>query len=230
MVLNSLGPFTALTETEEPRDPFGGKGCKTIPGAAALEDEDLIALVAGGDATAFSLLYDRHSRAAYSVAYEIAGERHTVEDILQNAFLRVWWSAGTYRADRGIVKTWILAIVQNQAIDELRTRAARHRKLERLKATAPRPQPSEGFVERRDPRRKQLREALDVLPPEQLEVVRLVYFSGHTHPEIAELLELPLGTVKGRMRLALRKLRAHFGAQDGVVQGPVDLSAGVLRG
>lgn len=178
-------------------------------GAAAREDEDLLALVAG-DAEAFALLYARHRRAAYSVAYEVMGERQAAEDVVQNAFLRVWRAPGTYRADRGIVKTWLLAIVQNRAIDELRANAARTRMRKRFEATARSSQPFEASVERRDPRRAGLRQFLDTLPPEQLEVVRLAYFAGRTHPEIAELLELPLGTVKGRIRLALRKLRTRF--------------------
>lgn len=227
MVLNGIGPFAALTGDEDPRDAFRGKGCRPMSGLAALGDEYLIALVAGGDSTAFALLYDRHSRAAYSVAYQIVDERHAVEDVLQNAFLKVWRAAGTYRAHKGTVKTWILAIVQNRAIDELRANSARRRIRERFEATAPRSQPGEAFVERRDPRRAKLRKALDALPPEQLEVVRLAYFSGHTHPEIATLLEMPLGTVKGRMRLGLKKLRAHLGAQNVVAQadGPFSVAS-----
>ena len=220
MAPNSIEPFTALPGAEVPRETRRGKGHVPRSGEAAREDVDLVVLAAGGDAGAFALLYDRHSQAAYFVAHEITCERQTAEDVLQNAFFRVWRAAGTYQAHRGAVKTWILAIVQNQAIDEIRASAARRRARDRFEATAPGWQPSEAFVERRDPRRARLREALDALPPEQLEVVRLAYFSDHTHPEIATLLDLPLGTVKGRMRLAFEKLRAHFG-----VRGAMDLSA-----
>ena len=208
MAPNGIGPFNCAS------------GSRRSMRNSPREDEDLVALTAGGDAEAFALLYDRHCRAAYAVAHGITRERQATEDVLQNAFLRVWRAAGTYQAHKGTVKTWILAIVQNRAIDELRASASRRRVRDRFEATAPVWQPSEAFVERRDPRRARLREALDALPPEQLEVVRLAYFSEHTHPEIADLLNLPLGTIKSRMRLAFKKLRAHFG-----FRGAMELSA-----
>ncbi len=217
---NGIEPFPALPGAEVSQETRRRKGHVPRFCEATREDVGLVALMAGGDAGAFALLYDRHCRAAYFVAHGITRERQAAEDVLQNAFLRVWRAAGSYQAHKGTVKTWILAIVQNQAIDELRASVARRRVRDRFEATAPGWQPSEAFVERRDPRHAGLREALDALPPEQLEVVRLAYFSDHTHFEIADLLDLPLGTVKSRMRLAFKKIRAHFGAR-----GAMDLSA-----
>ncbi len=92
-----------------------------------LADEDLISLVGQGDAEAFAVLYDRHSRAAYSLAYRMMGERQAAEDLVQDAFLKVWRSATSYRADRGSVRTWLLSIVHNRGIDQLRSLASRRR-------------------------------------------------------------------------------------------------------
>src|ERR687890_439828 len=183
-----------------------------------LADEDLISLVEASDSEAFATLYDRHSRAAFSLAYRMMGDRQAAEDLAQDAFLKVWRGAGSYRADRGSVRTWILSIVHNRGIDQLRSHASRRRTQDRIEASAPRSQPSEAFAETlRNSQRDQLREALNTLPPEQLKILELAYFSGYTHVEIAELLRLPLGTVKGRMRLGLKKIRDYFESRDAAV-------------
>ncbi len=180
-----------------------------------LADEDLISLVVEGDASAFATLYDRHSRPAYSLAYRMMGEPQAAEDLLQDALLKVWRAATSYRAQRGSVRTWILSIVHNRGIAQLRSLASRRRTQEKIEASAPRSQPSEAFAESwANSQREQVREALKTLPAEQLKILELAYFSGYTHVEIAELLDLPLGTVKGRMRLGLKKLRDHFEARE----------------
>jgi RNA polymerase sigma-70 factor (ECF subfamily) len=185
-----------------------------------LADEDLISLVEARDAQAFAALYDRHSRAAYSLAYRMMGERQAAEDLVQDAFLKVWRAAGSYRAERGSVRTWLLSIVHNRGIDQLRSLASRRRTQEKIEASAPKSHSSEAFAESwRNSQREQVREALKTLPPEQLMVLELAYFSGYTHVEIAELLGLPLGTVKGRMRLGLKKIKNYFDSQDMAVPG-----------
>jgi len=179
-----------------------------------LADEDLISRVEVNDAEAFAVLYDRHSRAAYSLAYRMMGERQAAEDLVQDAFLKVWRGAGSFRSERGSVRTWLLSIVHNRGIDQLRSLGSRRRTQERIEASAPRFQPSEAFAQSwRNSQRQQVREALKTLPPEQLKVLELAYFSGYTHVEIAELLGLPLGTVKGRMRLGLKKVKDYFDSQ-----------------
>jgi RNA polymerase sigma-70 factor, ECF subfamily len=183
-----------------------------------LADEDLISLVEADDADAFATLYDRHSRAAFSLAYRMMGERQASEDLAQDAFLKVWRNAGSYRAERGSVRTWILSIVHNRGIDQLRSHASRRRTQDKIEASAPRSQPSEAFAETwRNSQREQVREALSTLPSEQLKILELAYFSGYTHVEISELLNLPLGTVKGRMRLGLKKIRDYFESRDAAV-------------
>src|SRR5215213_2140780 len=183
-----------------------------------LADEDLISMVEAADADAFATLYDRHSRAAFSLAYRMMGERQAAEDLAQDAFLKVWRSASSYRAERGSVRTWILSIVHNRSIDQIRSHASRRRTQDKIEASAPRSQPSEAFAQTwRNSQHDQVREALDTLPPEQLKILELAYFSGYTHVEISELLRLPLGTVKGRVRLGLKKIRDYFESRDAAV-------------
>lgn len=185
-----------------------------------LADEDLISEVEDSDPRAFAALYDRHGRAAYSLAYRIMGERQAAEDLVQEAFLKVWRSSGGYRADRGSVRTWILSIVHHRGIDLLRSLSSRQRTRERFEATAEKSQPSEAFNEVwKNSQRDQVREALRTLPEEQLKILELAYFSGYTHVEIAEMLDLPLGTVKGRMRLGLKKVKSYFESRDMTVPG-----------
>ena len=183
-----------------------GKGGRYAP----LADEELIPLMGAGDAGAFAALYDRHSRAVYSLSYRMAGEKRAAEDLAQDAFLKAWRSAGTYRPHRGSVKTWLLSIVRNRGVDRLRTQATRRRTREAAEAEAPRNQPSEGFSEAWGNHKwARVREALRDIPREQREVLALLHLRGLTQAEVSERLGLPLGTVKGRARLGLRKLRAH---------------------
>jgi RNA polymerase sigma-70 factor (ECF subfamily) len=175
-----------------------------------LADEDLMVLAGEGDADAFAALYDRHFRSAFWLARKLTGEKQAAEDLTQDAFIKVWRSARRYQPGRGSVRTWILSVVRNQGIDQLRARASRRRTLEKVEALAPTCEPSEAFPRAwGDVRLGLLREALATLPNLQQQVLELAHFSGLTHMEIAEHLGLPPGTVKGRMRLGLKKLRNH---------------------
>jgi RNA polymerase sigma-70 factor, ECF subfamily len=176
-----------------------------------LADENLISFVGHGDAEAFTTLYERHSHAAFSLAYRVMGERQAAEDLVQDAFLKLWRSATSYRPERGSVRTWLLSIVRNRGIDQIRSQASRRRTQDKIEASAPRSQPSEAFAETwRNSQRDQVREALNTLPPEQLKILELAYFSGYTHLQISELVDVPLGIIKGRMRLGLKKMRDYF--------------------
>ena len=142
-----------------------------------LADEDLISFA--GDGQAFALLYDRHSRAAFSLAYRMMGERQASEDLAQDAFIKIWRGAPSYRAGRGGVRTWILSIVRNQGLDQLRSRASRRRTQEKIEASAPRSQPSEAFAETwRNSQHAQVREALNTLPQEQPRVRHTLLIGG----------------------------------------------------
>jgi RNA polymerase sigma-70 factor, ECF subfamily len=176
-----------------------------------LVDEELMPLVAGHDARAFAVLYDRHSRLSYSLAYRMMGNKQAAEDVMQDAFIKVWNSAGTHRIGRGSVRTWILAVVRNRAIDQLRSRTRRDRLQEQVALQTPGHQPSEAFDEAlRGTRRDRVRRAVGTLPPEQVEVLELAYFSGLSQTEISVRLGLPLGTVKSRTRSGLRKLKTYL--------------------
>ena len=132
------------------------------------------------------------------------------EDLAQDAFLKVWRSAGGYRPGRGSVRAWVLSIVRNRGIDQLRSSASRGRTRRKAEAEATGNHPSEAFDRAwRNHRREWTLAALRNLPREQRQVLELLHFRGLTQAEVSERLGLPLGTVKGRVRLGLRKLRAH---------------------
>ena len=161
------------------------------------------------DTRALEVLYDRHGGPAYSLAYRILGDRQVAEDVSQEAFLAVWRTGSTYRPGRGSVRSWVLAIVRNRAIDTLRRAAARMPlgfDDDRAMEAQPAAGRTDGEALRREDARV-VRDALGRLPHDQSQVIGLAYFGGFTHSEIAELLSLPLGTIKGRMRLGLEKLR-----------------------
>jgi RNA polymerase sigma-70 factor, ECF subfamily len=184
----------------------------TIPEALErLADEDLVTLVERKNADAFEVLYDRHGSAAYSLAHRIVGDRSVAEDVTQEAFLSLWRSGARYDSARGSVRSWTLGIVRNRAIDALRRTSGPAPKLDLddeavLDAQAGAELTDAEAIRRETSRR--LRGVLNELPREQSEVIGLAYFGGFTHSEIAEMLGMPLGTVKGRMRLGLEKIRA----------------------
>jgi RNA polymerase sigma-70 factor (ECF subfamily) len=143
----------------------------------------------------------------------MCGSRAAAEDVVQEAFLSLWRSGARYDRARGSVRTWVLGIVHNRAIDSLR-RSVVH---DRRRAS------DEGLEERFEARERtevevarldeaeEIRQALQTLPAEQCRVIELAYFGGFTQTEIASMLETPVGTVKGRMRLGLEKMRAQLG-------------------
>jgi RNA polymerase sigma-70 factor, ECF subfamily len=177
-----------------------------------LADEEVMQLVQEGSPEAFELMYDRHGGAAFSLAYRMVGNRVTAEDVSQEAFLSIWRSRLRYQPERGSVRTWVLGIVHHRAIDALRRgivhergRASAEGIEERLEA----PERTDVEVARRD-EAETVRSALSELPAEQCRVIELAYFGGFSHSQIADMLDTPVGTIKGRMRLGLDKLRQHL--------------------
>ena len=176
-----------------------------------LADEDLMTLVDEKDPEAFAVVYDRHGGAAYSLAHRIVGDAGMSEDVTQEAFLSIWRSTARFDAARGSVRAWVLGIVRNRAIDALRRSARPAPKLDLDDDAVLETQPAEQRTETEAIRREtagRLRQALGLLPREQSQVIELAYFGGFSHSEIAEILGAPIGTVKGRMRLGLEKIRA----------------------
>jgi len=171
-------------------------------------------LVREGEPDAFEVIFDRHGDAAFSLAYRMCGTRGGAEDVVQEAFLSLWRSGARYERVRGSVRSWILSVVRNRAIDAFRHEAVKQGQDvsdEGVAERVPSRDVTDAEVERRDDART-VRTALFELPRDQRRVIELAYFGGFTHAEIAEMLELPAGTVKGRMRLALTKLRLSLSA------------------
>jgi RNA polymerase sigma-70 factor, ECF subfamily len=181
--------------------------------AERLADEDLMPLIGEKDAAAFEVFYDRHGGVAYSLAYRIVGERAAAEDVTQEAFVSIWRSGARYDRARGSVRSWTLGIVRNRAIDLLRSRSGRAPKLGFDDEAVLEQRPSDDLTDEmalRHEAAREVRGALGELPGEQSKVIELAYFGGFSQSEIAEMLSLPLGTVKGRMRLGLEKIRGRL--------------------
>lgn len=184
-----------------------------------LADEDLMALVRNGQAAAFEVVYDRHSDAAFSLAYRMCAKRAMAEDVVQEAFLSMWRSGARYDFTRGSVRTWLLGIVHNRAIDALRRGTVHDKRRasdEGIEERFAAPELTDLEVTRRDDARE-VRAALRDLPEEQAHVLELAYFGGFTQSEIATMIDAPVGTVKGRMRLGLAKMRLTLGPPAEVV-------------
>jgi RNA polymerase sigma-70 factor, ECF subfamily len=178
-----------------------------------LADEELMPLIAARDPAAFEVFYDRHGAAAYSLAYRIVGEQAAAEEVTQEAFISVWRSGARFDPTRGSVRSWMLGVVRNRGIDALRSRAGKAPKLDF---------DDEAILEQRQARERteaeamrhetegEVRGAIGELPEEQSKVIQLAYFGGFSQSEIAAMLGVPLGTVKGRMRLGLEKIRVSL--------------------
>jgi RNA polymerase sigma-70 factor (ECF subfamily) len=187
-----------------------------------LADEELMERVAGNDADAFEVVLERHADAAFALAYRICGRRPAAEDIAQEAFLAVWRSGARYDRARGSVRTWTLGIVHNRAVDSLRRSSVHERRRvtdEGIEDTLEAPERTESQAMEKATSRE-IRGALGELPSEQRKVIELAYFGGFTHVEIASMIGTPVGTVKGRMRLGLRKLRDRLQDWEAVAREP----------
>ncbi len=180
-----------------------------------LADPELVDLVAAGDARALEVLYDRYSRAVFSFALRILGERTIAEELVQEVFFRAWKQARKFSEGRGTFITLLLSITHNMAIDEIRRRNRRPQRADSadpvLMLTNVRDEnPSVEEQAMMGSIREQIALAMAALPETQRSAIELAYFRGLTQREIAELQDEPLGTIKTRMRLAVRKLREHL--------------------
>ena len=184
-----------MTATREPR--------------ATETDEQLMRRVAGGDTRALEAIYDRYSRRAYSLARRITGQVAGAEEATQDAFVSVWRGASRFDPERASLATWLLALVRYRSIDVLRRGMSRdldHVLTEGAAERIEAPERTEDQVIALEESDQALRLVAE-LPPEQREVIDLAYFAGYSQPEIAARVGIPLGTVKGRARLGLHKLR-----------------------
>lgn len=177
---------------------------------AGTTDERLLGLIGTRDGEALAALYDRYHREAFSLAYRIVNDMEQAEDIVQEAFLSVWRSAGSYDVQRGHPRGWLLSIVHHRAINMV-TRRPQERyavQLDEGLSSSKQAEVWRQVYERM--RNEEIRAAVAQLPEEQRITVELAYFGGLSYSQIAERLEVPLGTIKSRMRLAFRKLHAFL--------------------
>jgi RNA polymerase sigma-70 factor (ECF subfamily) len=189
------------------------------PNLGALADEELMALVYEGDTRAFEVIFDRHAGVAFSLAYRMCGRRPLAEEIVQEAFMSLWRSTARYDPSRGSVRSWVLRVVHNRAVDAFRRElpsASHDVPDDWISEVLPARERTEDEVQRRSDARL-VRSALDELPRDQRQVIELAYFGGFSHAQIAAALGVPAGTVKGRMRLGLSKLRIALGEPAGVL-------------
>jgi RNA polymerase sigma-70 factor (ECF subfamily) len=170
-------------------------------------DEQLMAALGQRSSTALEELFDRHHRVALAVAYRIVGQSSLAEDVVQDAFAAAWGQAGSFDERRGGARSWLLSIVRHRAIDATRKSSFRQERVP-LDDVVERPSPVEVWSEVEKEIDGQLvRRALSAIPAEQRQAIELAYFGGLTNQEIAGSLQVPLGTVKGRIRLGMQKLR-----------------------
>ena len=174
---------------------------------AHLSDEALVALVARADEDALAELYDRVSRIAYGLALRVLRDERHAEDAVQEAFLQVWRSAATFRAERAKASTWILTLVHRRAVDLVRREERRQADpLTDDSALGEAPEDTEEAAWLRF-ERERVQAALKELPDVQREALELAYYGGFSQSELAERLGVPLGTIKSRMFAGLARLR-----------------------
>jgi RNA polymerase sigma-70 factor (ECF subfamily) len=180
-------------------------------GSASVSDADtrMLDLLTRAEPEGIEMLYDKYSGLAYTLAFRVLNDAGAAEDVVQEAFLSIWRRASTYRSDRGSLRTWVCSIVHHRALDRLRGRSGRARQdvaLEHAPVEATSVSDTWDRVAE-ELQRDEVRVALGNLSMEQRETIELAYFGGYSQTEISDLMRVPLGTVKGRTRLALRKLR-----------------------
>lgn len=176
---------------------------------ASQSDEALIRAVATGDSRAFSTLYDRHAPMLFGLSLKILKDKTLAEDVLQDVFVSVWKKAAQFNAQRGNFGGWITILCRNRCIDAFRSRARLNKRFANWEDDF---QNVAGVDRHSDvfdniDRQKRLKVGLVKLPREQRIVIEMAYFEGYSQSEISDLLDLPLGTVKTRMRLGMNKLR-----------------------
>jgi len=169
-------------------------------------DERVMAELAERRLQALGTLYDRYGRLAYALAYRILGEAEAAEDVVHDAFLLAWRGAPGFRRERGSARGWLLSIVHHRAVDVLRRKTTF--RPAPLEAAEQRPADADTAAEAaRNVEHAGVRRVLATLPEAQRRTIELAYFGGYTQVELAALMGVPLGTVKGRMRIGLQKMR-----------------------
>ncbi|MGI8869423.1 MAG: sigma-70 family RNA polymerase sigma factor [Mycobacteriales bacterium] len=181
-------------------------------------DQALIRRIRAGERAALAELFERYAPIALGLARRVTGDAGLAEDVVQYAFLAVWERPATYRSDLGTVRTYLFSVVHHRAVDRVRRESAHRRRLEReatLDTAAPRGVEDE-VADALDSRQQheQIQAALGGIPEEQRRIIEMMYFRGMPQSKVADELGVPLGTVKSRARLAMRKLHEALGGGD----------------
>jgi RNA polymerase sigma-70 factor (ECF subfamily) len=185
--------------------------------AAPSEDAVLVHRLTSGDQAAMATLYQRHGAACYRLARQVTANVTLAEDAVQEAFVGLWWSPGSYLSRRGSVRSWLLSLTHHKAVDLVRRETAEQRRQHAQAAEqAVRPAADDpASVVWDQIQAAEIRSALLELPEAQRHAVTLAYFGGYTQSQIAELTGVPLGTVKTRMFSAMRRMRLRLGPRGG---------------
>jgi RNA polymerase sigma-70 factor (ECF subfamily) len=175
---------------------------------AERSDEELLQAISAHDVTSLEAFYARYGGLAFSLALRVTANRETAEEVVQEAFLSTWRRASTYEPGRGSARTWLLGIVHHRAIDMVRARVSRGPTvvLDDIGEISGGGDPWPEVQQTLD--RETIVGALGSLPDEQRRCIELAYFGGYSYPEIAQQLNVPLGTIKSRLRLGLQRMRA----------------------
>jgi RNA polymerase sigma-70 factor, ECF subfamily len=176
-----------------------------------LSDDDIVRSISDHSPEGIEALYDRYGGLAHTVALRILSDRGAAEDVVQESFLAVWRRGSTFQPGRGSLRSWICTIVRNRAIDRLRGDRHRTRLDTPIEGESVEPAVTDPWVAvALELSGEEVRKALAELPTEQRQTIELAYYGGYSQSEIAAAMEVPLGTVKGRVRIALDKLRASL--------------------
>jgi len=206
-----------------PGDARTDPGGTTLLVNAPAQEEDrrdleLHRRLRSGERTAFEELYRRYGPAAHGLALRVTGQEALAQEVVHDAFLALWRAPEAYDPARGAFRTFFLSLVHHRAVDTVRREERLHRRSERASNLDPAPgeDVAEDVVEGAYlvQRRREVREALRALPPDQRRVLEMAYFSGRTQVQIAEELGIPVGTVKTRTLAAMRKLRRTLYRED----------------
>ena len=184
------------------------RGRPPIPGAlAAMDDDGVLRALAGGAPDAMAVLYDRHGAAAYRTAMILLREPASAEEVVQEAFLAVWRNRGRFDPGRGSFRPWLLTIVRNRARDRIRARRVR---VESSEERWDSPSDAVDVWEEvsAEAERVRVRRALSTLPGDERRMFGLAFYEGFSQSEISARLEMPLGTVKSKMRRGMQRLRS----------------------
>jgi RNA polymerase sigma-70 factor, ECF subfamily len=221
MCVDPLTPATSIAGVERPA--LGGSSLVAVHSLEDRRDGDLIREVGLGNEDAFRELFRRYAPLAKALAFRVVRQSFLAEEIVQEVFLAIWERAGSYREDHGSVRSWLLSMIHHRAVDLVRREEAQRRRAKEQEAAAVEvvdvsdaTDAGQMVVDAMDlvDRRRSVRAVLDELPQEQRQVLEAMYYEGKTQAAIARETGVPLGTVKSRTLLAMRRLRRALSTED----------------